>query len=157
MWGQRKQHADLTVAEYLAHMGQAVVQANIAAICTTRDIITSGELNAEIPVGAQTVHLDGVSMAPDGWIRLDTMEIECESAVHVTHGDDGEPRGLAMSMSRGLYGRGMHVKFKATFARSGSVEALEILRDAGNEALRREVAKLNITTNITREATNGTV
>ena len=135
----------LTVAEYLGHMARSVVAANTASICETRDLIASGDLDAEIPVGDQKVMLDGISMAPDGWIRLDELEIECESAVHVVHDDKGEPQGLAMSMSRGLFNRGMHVKFKATFNRSGSVEALEILRDAGNEALRREVQELNIT------------
>ena len=140
-------HKDLTVAEYLSHLSRAVVDANIAAICETREVITSGALNAKIPVGNQVVNLDGISMAPDGWIRLDEMEIECESAVHVSHDEEGNPSGLAMSMTRGLFRRGMHVKFKATFKRSGSVEALEILRDAGNEALRLEVTRLGIQVN----------
>ena len=135
----------LTVAEYLQHMSRSVVEANVAAICQTRDLIASGKLDADIPIGNQVVHLDGISMSPDGWIRLDEMEIECESAVHVTHDDNGNPQGLAMSMSRGLFQRGMHVKFRAKFARSGSVEALEILRDAGNEVLRKEIEKLDIT------------
>ena len=134
----------LTIGEYLSHMGKAILAANVTAIKETRDLIASNELDAKIPIGDHMVTMDGVSLNPEGWHRLDEMEIVCESAVHVVHDKEGEPSGLALSMTKGLFNRGMHVKFRAKFTRGGTVEALEILRDAGNDALRQELVRLNI-------------
>ena len=126
----------LTVAEYLCHMGQAVVCANVEALRMERDLLASNDLDAEIPVGPRSVKVDGASILPEGWIGLEEMEIECESAVQVEYDADGEPTGLAMSMKRGIPYRDMHVKFRAKFNRRGTVEAFEILRDTANADLR---------------------
>ena len=140
---------DFTIAEYLSHMGKAVVEANRVAIETTRDIITSNDLDSEIEICGNKIHMDGTSIVPEGWIRLDKMEIECESHVYATYDDAGEPAGLAMPMTRGLLRKGMHVKFKAKFGRSGMVEALEILRDASNKSLGSAIGAANLTTQVT--------
>ena len=128
---------NLTVAEYLCHMGRAVVSANIEAMRYIRNTIKNNELDATLPIGNQAVEVDGITLIPEGWICLDEMEIECTSAVRVERNKKGEPVGLAMTMSKGLFRRGMHVKFRAKFSRKGTVEGVEILRDAYNESLRR--------------------
>ena len=125
----------LTVAEYLSHMSRAVVAANLESIRATAEILASNDLDVEVPIGGQTVRMPGNALAPDGWIALDEMEIECESTVKVARDDDGKPIGLAMTLSQGLHQRGMSVKFKAKFSRRGQVEAIEILRDAANKGL----------------------
>ena len=146
---------DFTIAEYLAHMGKAVVTANIEAIKATKDILASNELDSDIPICEHTIHMDGTTLAPEGWMGLDKMEIECESFVHALHDEEGNPTGLAMSMKRGLCSKGMHVKFRANFLRSGTIEGIEIIREAGNQSLRRAIESQNITTNIdTREDNN---
>ena len=135
---------DLTVGEYLSHMAEAVVLANLSAMETVRGILADGKLKVEIPVGDKTVVVQGQSLTPDGYIDLTELEIECESAVHVAYDDDGEPIGLSMSMKRGLFNRDTHVKFRAKFHRHGTIEAVEILRDAADAALRRELERIEI-------------
>ena len=54
-----------------------------------------------------------------------------------SHDKKGEPLGLAISMSRGLLKKKMHVKFRAKFSKRGMVEGIEILRDIANDALRK--------------------
>ena len=149
-------HAELTVAEYLVHMGKAVVEANITSMQTLSESLAEDQLDAQIPIGGVVVDMDGTVIVPEGWFTLDEMVIECESAVHVARDEEGTPTGLAMSMSKGLFKRGMHVKFKATFRRTGQVEGIEILRQAGNEALNRAIKGTNLSVKInTREASNG--
>lgn len=132
--------ADLTVAEYLAHIAESLVDANVAAMKAIRNLLGGNDLDIEIPLGGQVVELDGTTLTPEGFFLLDELEIECESQVEVARDGQGEPTGLAMVLRRGLMRRGMHVKFKAKFKRDGRVEAIEILRDAGNEALRKSLA-----------------
>ena len=126
----------LTVGEYLCHMGQAVLCCNVEAIRTEIALLTSNELDVKVPIGEHETFMDGASIIPEGWHGLDEMEIECESAVKVEHDENGNPTGLSMTMTKGLFTRGMHVKFKAKFSRKGTVEAVEILREAANHALR---------------------
>ena len=145
---------DLTVAEYLCHMGEAVVCANVEAMRVARNILKTNSLDATIPISNQEVDVDGASFLPEGWFGLDEMEIECTSAVKVSRDKKGEPNGLAMTMSRGLLRRGMHVKFRAKFTRTGSVEGIEILRDAANESLRKALAGANIKTTIRKDVTD---
>ena len=140
---------DLTVAEYLCHMGRAVVEANVAAMKALR--ASRGALRTQAKIGKRTLTIDGVTVIPEGWHCLDEFEIECESAVRVSRDEDGEPTGLAILMSRGLLRRGMHVKFRAQFSRTGTVEAVEILRDAANEALRKELVTLKLVTSTGKE------
>ena len=139
---------DLTVAEYLCQMGQAVVCANIEAMRSLQEIVATDSLDAEMPIGEHTVKVDGASLMPEGHIGLDELEVECESDVSVSYNDDGKPIGLAMSMHRNLFKRCMHVKFKAKFSKRGEVEGIEVLRDVANEALRQTLVAQNITTNI---------
>ena len=111
---------------------------------TIRDILGSQDLDIRIPLGENSLTLDGLSITPEGFIDLEEMEIECESAVKVSHDENGEPVGLAIMMTRGLFSRATHVKFKAKFHRHGTIEAVEILRDASNEVLRRELERTGI-------------
>ena len=141
---------DLTVAEYLCHMGQSVVTANVKAMEALRDPLVKDSLDAEMKIGEHVVRIDGASLIPEGWIGLDELEIECESDVTVSHDKNGEPLGLAISMSRGLLKKKMHVKFRAKFSRRGTVEGIEILRDSSNDALRQALKAQNITTNVTK-------
>ena len=135
---------DLTVGEYLSDMAKAVVHANLAAMETARDILATGKLRVEVPIGDATAVVKGPSLTPDGYVDLDEFEIECESSVHVAYDEHGEPTGLSMSMKRGLFKRDTHVKFRAKFHRHGTIEAVEILRDAADAALRREMERLEI-------------
>ena len=139
---------DLTIAEYLAHMGRSVIEANLEAIKATRDILASDQLDTTVTICDNEVRLDGTVLAPQGWIGLDRFEIECESEVYPVHDENGEPAGLAMPMKRRLFRHGMHVKFKASFSRSGTIEGIEILRDAGNNSLRQVLASLPLKTHI---------
>ena len=134
---------DLTVAEYLCHMARAVVCANVEAVRMERDLLADNDLDTTIPVGGRSVKVDGASLIPEGWIGLDELEIECESAVKVARSDEGEPTGLAMTMTKGLVKRTMHVKFRAKFGRRGTVEGLEILRDTANKDLRDSLLPLS--------------
>ena len=132
---------DLTISEYLMHMGKAVVEANLGSMKHAAELLGDDSLDSEVKIGDLVVPLDGTNIIPEGWYGLDKMEIECESAVAVARDKEGEPTGLALAMSRGLLRSNMNVRFKATFSRQGKVEALEILRHAGNEALRQELGK----------------
>ena len=130
---------DLTVAEYLCHLAQAVVCANVEAVRMEAKLLAENDLDMEIPVGSQTVKVDGASLLPEGWIGLEEMEIECESAVKVVHDEEGNPAGLAMTLTKGLIKRTMHVKFRAKFGRRGTVEGIEILRDTANQDLKESL------------------
>ena len=130
---------DLTVAEYLCHMGQAVLEANINAMQVERDLLVNNELDAIISLGRRKVKMRGASVLPEGYFTLKQLELECESAVVVARDDEGEPIGLAMTMTKGLVKRKMHVKFRATFEKQGTVEAFEILRDTANNDMRNEI------------------
>ena len=142
---------DLTVAEYLAHMGQAVVQANILSMKTLMDAVENDGLDAKVPIGGVTVNVDGTVITPEGWFGLDELEIECESAVHVARDGDGNPTGLAMSMTKGLFNKGMHVRFRAKYTRQGLVEGIEILRAAGNQALQQAINGTRLRVNINQK------
>lgn len=135
---------DLTVGEYLAHLSQSLVHANIEAMKMLAELASSNDLDVEVPLGGRTIELDGTTLTPQGFFALDELEIECESDVQVSRDDDGTPTGLAMVMKRGLMRRNMRVKFRAKFKRGGTIEAVEILRDAGNEALRQSLAQAGI-------------
>ena len=128
----------LTVSEYLCHLGQAVLCANIETAKTARDLLAKGTLDGKVMIGDKTYEIDGASILPPGWFGLDELEIECESAVAVARDNDGNPVGLELTMSKGLLQRGMHVKFKAKFRRHGTVEGIEILRDTANQDLREQ-------------------
>ena len=141
---------DLTVAEYLCHMGRSVVTANVKAMEALRDPLVKDSLDAEMKIGEHVVRIDGATLIPEGWIGLDEMEIECESDVTVAYDKDGDPKGLSISMSRGLLKKKMHVKFRAKFSKRGMVEGIEILRDIANDALRKAAKTQNITTRITK-------
>ena len=56
-----------------------------------------------------------------------------------------------MSLSKGLFKKGMHVRFKAKFSRNGLVEGIEILRAAGNESLRQAINGTRLKVNIKRK------
>ena len=111
---------DLTVAEYLCHMGKAVVTANIEAMRALRDSMVYDKLDALVPLGSHIIPIDGGSLIPEGWFGLDELEIECESSVAVSYDGKGEPIGLAIALNRGLFQKQMHVKFKAKFNRRGT-------------------------------------
>ena len=131
----------LTVAEYLCHLGRAVVCANMQTAREAKTFLEEGVLDTDVGIGERLLKVETASLYPPGWIGLDEMGIECESAVSVARDDAGEPIGLEMTMSRGLFRRGMHVKFKAKFNRHGTVEAMEILRDTANRDLRDQTEK----------------
>ena len=148
---------ELTVSQYLQHMGHALVEANIQSMMMLRETMASNMLDGDVPLCDRTIHMDGTTITPEGWFRMDELEIECESAVHVAHDDDGKAKGLAMSMKNGLFKKGMQVKFRAKFVRSGNIEAIEILRDAGNDALRKHLTPLPLKIQVTdkEETING--
>ena len=130
----------LTVGQYLSFLGRSVAEANEIAMTTVRELIESNRLDASVPLYDNTVSMDGTSLTPDGVVLLDDFDIECESGVEVAHDDNGEPIGLAMTMKRGnLVRRGMVVKFRARYRHTGHIEAVEILREAGNDALRKHL------------------
>ena len=135
---------DLTVSEYLSHMARSMVEANADAMEAIRDLVDSGKLKLDVPIGDQVAHLKGLSLTPQGFFELDELEIECESSVHVAYDDNDEPIGLAMSMKKGLFERDMHVKFRAKFRRRGTIEGLEVLRDASNAALSQELERIDM-------------
>ena len=141
---------DLTVAEYLCHMGEAVVRANIEAMRAVSQVLATDGLDVKIPISEHDVGVDGATLVPEGWIGLDEMEIECESGVRVSRDENGEPVGLAMTLNKGLLRHGMHVRFRAKFCRRGRVEGIEILRDAANESLRRALASQGLATKVTK-------
>ena len=142
---------DLTVAEYLCHMGAAVFCANVQAVREAQELLREDALSCQISIGDHKVSVDGTALVPEGWISLDEMEIECESAVTVSYDEEGNPKGLAMSMSQGLFKRGMHVKFRAKFCRRGTVEATEILRDTSNQALRDALKSVPVRMNVIKK------
>ena len=135
----------LTVGEYLAFLGHSVAEANEIAMSTVRDLMQSNRLDAEVPLYDKTIPLDTTSLTPEGVVLMDDFEIECESGVEIARDGDGNPVGLAMTMKRGnLVRRGMVVKFKARYRHAGHIEAVEILREAGNDALRQHLAAQGI-------------
>lgn len=144
LFSKGNKDSNLTIAEYLQHMGRAFAIASLAGPAVIQEVLKDNLLDAEIPLGDQTVPMDGATMVPEGFFDLDEFEIECESAVEPAIDADGNVEGLALTMSRGVLSRKMHVKFKAKFVRNGKVESVEIMRDAGNNLLRRDIEKANI-------------
>lgn len=144
LFGRGKDDKQLTVAEYLEHMSRAFVTASLAGPAVIQEVLREDALDAEIPLGDHIIKTDSATWMPEGFFDLDELEIECESGVEVAKDADGTPIGLAMTMRRGLVSRGMHVKFKAKYVRKGKIESVEILRDAGNDLLRRELERTNI-------------
>ena len=134
----------LTVGQYLAFLGRSVAEANEIAMQTVRDLMESNRLDASVPLYDKTIPMDGTSLMPEGVVLMDDFTIECESGVEIARDDEGEPVGLAMTMKRNLVRRGTMVKFKAHFKHTAHIDAIEVLRDAGNDALRKHLAAQGI-------------
>ena len=139
-----KKKDDFTVVEFLQHMGRGVVETNIQAMKMLQETMSSNDLDGAVPLGKHKIQMDGVTITPEGWFRLDELEIECESSVHIARDENGEAAGLAISMSKGLFKKGMNVTFRAKYSRSGMIEAVEILRTRGNEVLKQTIAGLEV-------------
>ena len=127
----------LSLVDFLIELGQAAAQAQIAAVSEAVEVLLGQDvLDVVIPLGDEKIPVDGVALLPPGLPFLDNLVIECETEVDYIGGkkkEKGLIPELSMSLTKGLFSRGMHVKIKAEFRSGAGLEAVEILRERGRE------------------------
>ena len=130
----------IALVDFLTELGQAVAQTQIATVSEAVDtLLRKDTLDVSIPIGDEEISVDGVSLLPPGFPYLDNLIIECETEVnHILNNDKSPgvtPSSLQMSLTKGLFSRGMHVKIKAEFRSGSALEAVEILREYANKKI----------------------
>lgn len=142
---------NISLVDFLAQMGRAVAHAKIEAVRHYSEILLAQDtLDMIVPLADEKIPVDGAALLPKGLPQLDTLEIECETEISSVEaprsGDDQEKvpiPDLQMSLTKGLFRRGFHVKIKAVYTTSGPVEALEMLRNHAEEKLRDALGETN--------------
>ena len=127
----------LTIERFLGEIGKAAGFAQAEAARYRAELVARGHLDVDVPVGDETIRLDGVALLPTDVVALSELEIETEA--DVVFGEDQCP---SMRFNRGLLKRAARVKVKAKFGRSGATEAVEIIRHKANEDLQVEIDDL---------------
>ena len=138
--------SQLSLVDFLVELGQAAAEAQIGAIKQSVDtLLTQDILDVTIPLGDEKIKVDGVSLLPRGFPNLKKLTIETETDVERIRTVDkskGFSPKLKMSMTKGLFQRGVHVKILAEYETGSELEAIEVLRERADEKVREAIEKI---------------
>ena len=124
--------------QYLSEIGKGICHAYIGSVkYYFKALLGSDDLDTKVNIGGQKVEVDGVSLLPAEVIALKSLEVETETDISFDK-TNGKP---VMGMSKGLFNRKTHVKIKAKFGSTGSLEAFEVLRNEGDRQLQDQLEK----------------
>ena len=141
----------ILLRDFLAEMGRAVAYTQIANVRQyVETLLARDALDVGIPLGDDEIAIDGVSLLPEGMPQLEELTIRCETEVSclpdLKKDDEAVVPDIKMSMTKGLFGRGMHVQIEAKYSRGNPIESIEILRERANVKIQEAILEINHST-----------